>query len=153
MAEGWLRHFGGDRLDAVSAGTKPKRVHPLAIEVMAECGVDISGHSSDQVRDYETDPFDLVVTVCDRAKASCPVFPRAMQMIHRSFEDPDDPRLSDDQLRPIFRRVRDEIRDWAYQFVQSRITSHLPRSVLGQDYRIDRTKNPGLSEKGGHDGS
>ena len=153
MAEGWLRHLGGDRLDVVSAGTKPKCVHPLAIEVMAECGVDISGHSSDQVRDYEIDPFHLVVTVCDRAKASCPVFPRAAQMIHRSFEDPDDPHLSDDQLRPIFRRVRDEIRDWACQFVQSRVTSRLPRSVLGQDHRIDRMKNPGLSEKGDHDGS
>ncbi len=118
MAEGWLRHFaGGSDIEVFSAGTHPKGVHPLAIEVMSEAGVDISAHTSDHVSRYQHDAFDVVVTVCDSAKEACPVFPGAKRTVHHSFEDPDDPRLSPDELKRLFRRIRDEIRDWARQFI------------------------------------
>lgn len=117
MAEGWLRHFGGDRVEVKSAGTQPKGVHPLAIEVMREAGVDISGHTSDHVDQYRDTRFDVAVTVCDSARESCPVFPNADRHLHRSFEDPDYPDLAQEELRQVFRRIRDEIRDWAEEFL------------------------------------
>lgn len=117
MAEGWLRHFGGERVRVSSAGTHPKGVHPVAIEVMAEAGVDIRGHTSDHVSLYADQPFDVVVTVCDSAKEACPTFPGAKRVVHRGFEDPDKPAASPEDLRQTFRRIRDEIRDWAATFV------------------------------------
>lgn len=109
-----------------SAGTEPKGVHPLAIQVMAEAGVDISGQPSEHVDTYAESMFDFVVTVCDRAKEACPVYwsksesenRGATRMIHRAFEDPDQFGLSDEQLLPVFHRVRDEIRDWAKQMMK-----------------------------------
>lgn len=117
MAEGWLRHFGGDAVEVFSAGTAPKGVHPLAIEVMAEAGVDISRHTSDSVANYLNDEFDVVVTVCDNAKEACPVFPGAKRTVHRAFEDPDYPDMPPDEFREVFRRIRDEIRGWAGEFI------------------------------------
>lgn len=109
MAHGWLQHLGADRVTVFSAGTEPKGVHPMAIRVMAEVGVDISGHTSDHVDRYLGDEFDLVLTVCDSARESCPVFPGARRTLHRSFEDPDDPDMSEAELTDVFRRIRDEI--------------------------------------------
>lgn len=117
MAHGWSQHFGGDRLEVFSAGTQPKGVHPLAIEVMREAGVDISGHTSDHVSQYLDRDFDLVITVCDSAKETCPVFPGARRTLHHSFEDPDYPDMPRDELKAIFIRVRDEIRDWSETLV------------------------------------
>jgi arsenate reductase len=119
MAEGWLRHFGGDGVEVCSAGTQPKGVHPLAIEVMAEAGVDITGHTSDHVSKYQHDTFDFVVTVCDSAKEACPVFPGAGSVVHRGFEDPDKPGLAPAEAKAVFERIRDEIRDWARDFVRA----------------------------------
>ena len=109
MGEGWIRHDLGDRVEVVSAGTHPSAVHPLAIRVMAEAGVDISGHRSKGIADLESRAFDLVVTVCDSARESCPVLPGARKTIHRSFEDPAAAGSGDEAL-PVFCRVRDEIR-------------------------------------------
>src|SRR5512138_1971100 len=109
MGEGWLRHDLGDRVDVVSAGTRPSYVHPKAIQVMAEAGVDISSHSSKSVESVRALPFDLVVTVCDAAREACPVFPGAKKSVHHTFEDPVHAGSGDDAL-PVFRRVRDEIR-------------------------------------------
>ena len=109
MAHGWLRQIGGNRVNVSSAGTEPKGVHPIAIRVMNEVGVDISDHTSDHVNLYLNEDFELVLTVCDSAKVSCPVFPGASRTIHRSFEDPDYPDLTDDELTSVFRRIRDEI--------------------------------------------
>ena len=89
MAHGWLRQIGGDRVAVCSAGTVPKGVHPIAIGVMSEVEIDISAHSSDHVDRYLEDEFDLVLTVCDSARESCPVFSRARRTVHQSFEDPD----------------------------------------------------------------
>jgi arsenate reductase len=110
MGEGWLRHDLGDRVEAFSAGTRPSFVHPRAIEVMAEAGVDLSSHASKSVESLKAIPFDLVVTVCDSAREACPVFPGARRTVHHAFEDPAHAGSGDDAL-PIFRRVRDEIRD------------------------------------------
>lgn len=117
MAEGWLRYFGGASTEVFSAGTVPKGLHPKAIEVMAEAGVDISGQTSDHVDQYLTQRFDLVITVCDNAKEACPIFPHADKVNHHAFDDPDVPGLSPDEQGAMFRRVRDEVRDWARSLV------------------------------------
>ena len=109
IGEGWLRHDLGDRVEVYSAGTRPSFVHPRAIQVMAEAGVDLSAHTSKSVETLKAFPFDLVVTVCDSARESCPVLPGARKTGHRAFEDPVHAGAGDDAL-PVFRRVRDEIR-------------------------------------------
>lgn len=109
MAHGWLRHLGGERVAVSSAGTVPKGVHPVAVRVMAEVGIDISGHTSDSVDDYVSDDFDLVLTVCDDAKEACPVFPGVGRALHQAFEDPDYPGMGEEEFTDVFRRVRDEI--------------------------------------------
>jgi arsenate reductase len=88
MAEGWVRHDLGDRVDVDSAGTHPCYVHPFAIRVMAEAGVDLSAHTSKSVDRFIDRPIDLVVTVCDSARESCPVFSGARRLIHEPIPDP-----------------------------------------------------------------
>src|SRR5271154_7486883 len=88
MAEGLLRHDAGDRFEVESAGTKPSHVRPEAIAVMRELGIDISGHRSKSVDEFAAQSFDCVLTVCDNAKESCPVFPGRTAIIHKNFEDP-----------------------------------------------------------------
>ncbi len=122
MAEGWLRHLGGGRIEVDSAGTEPKGVHPLAVRVMAEVGIDISGHTSDQVDTCLGEDYDLVVTVCDTARESCPVFPGAKRLLHRAFEDPDYPWKSEKELAGVFRRVRDEIGSFCRALVGREVT-------------------------------
>ena len=109
IAEGWLRHDLGHLVEVRSAGTRPSFVHPRAIQVMAEAGVDLSSHTSKSVGDLGPLPFDLVVTVCDAAREACPVFPGARRTVHHAFEDPAEAGTGDDAL-PTFRRVRDQIR-------------------------------------------
>jgi arsenate reductase len=119
MAHGWLAHLGGDDVEVDSAGTKPGGVHPLSIHVMQEIGIDLSGHTSDPIEAYLEQSFDAVITVCDSAKEACPVFPGATRTIHHAFDDPDDKTgtLSDAEMLPTFRRVRDEIGEWARGFL------------------------------------
>ena len=109
MAEGWLRHLGQGRVAAASAGTHPRGVHPLAVKVMAEVGIHVTSHRSDPVEGYVGREFDLVWTVCDAARETCPVFPVAKRQLHHGFEDPDRAGLDDEELLAIFRRTRDEI--------------------------------------------
>jgi arsenate reductase len=121
MAHGWLAHFMPDAR-VFSAGTRPKGVHPLAIDVMREKGIDISTHTSDHVDRYQDEHFDTVVTVCDAAKEACPVFPNAKRTVHRSFEDPDHPELAQRDpaaFRALFCRIRDEIEAWAQDFARA----------------------------------
>src|SRR5215831_6595230 len=107
MAEGLLRHIAGDRFDVFSAGTHPKTLHPGSVEAMKEVNIDISGHRSKDIAVYAHDTFDYVITVCDRAKEHCPVFPGAAP-IHWSFDDPAE--APQDKQLETFRRVREEIR-------------------------------------------
>lgn len=115
MAEGFARHLHGDRIEPFSAGTRPGTVDPRAIAVMAEAGVDLSGGRSKHVDELANVGLDWVVTVCDHANETCPVFPGSVRRIHVGFDDP--PRLAadaeneDDALGP-YRRVRDEIRSF-----------------------------------------
>ncbi len=110
IAEGLLRQLGGDRFEVFSAGTEATRVRPLAIQVMAELGIDISGQHSKILDRYVNEPFDEVITVCDTAAEVCPVFPGAVHRRHWSFEDPSKAIGSEAEQFAVYRRVRDEIR-------------------------------------------
>lgn len=102
----------GDRYIGYSAGTEVTRVHPLAIEVMREIGIDISDHRSKPLQEFFDSDIDIVVTVCDGAKAVCPVFPGARRTIHQGFTDPSSSMDSDEEKFTTFRTVRDEITRW-----------------------------------------
>ncbi len=118
MAEGWLRKLGGDRYESLSAGAKPSGyVHPLAIKAMAEVGVDITGHRSKSINEFAGQTLDVLVTVCDNARESCPVFAGAKRTIHQSFNDPAHATGSEEEKLRVFRRVRDEIRAWIVEFI------------------------------------
>lgn len=115
MAEGWARVLKGDIVEAFSAGIETHGLDPLAVKVMAEAGVDISGHRSKLLDELKDVGFDCVITVCDRADETCPVFPGKVKRVHRGFDDP--PRLAKDAKSEVealghYRRVRDEIRDF-----------------------------------------
>ena len=109
MAEGLLRHMAGDRFDVYSAGTKPSVVNPLAIRVMAERGIDISGHRSKHLDEFRSQSFDYVITVCDDAAESCPMFPGRAHRIHWNFPDPAAISGTEGEKLTFFRRVRDDI--------------------------------------------
>ena len=110
MAEGLLRAMAGDRLDVFSAGTRPAGLNPNATAAMAEIGIDISGHRSKSVDEFLGQAFDYVITVCDSARESCPVFPGQARQIHHDFEDP--AAAPADRQLAVFRNVRDELREW-----------------------------------------
>jgi arsenate reductase (thioredoxin) len=112
MAEGLLRHYAGDRFEVESAGTKPSHVRPEAIAAMNELGIDISGQRSKSINEFAGQRFDYVLTVCDNAKESCPIFPGKTVTIHQSFEDPAAIQGSAEERRAAFRRVRDELRQY-----------------------------------------
>lgn len=118
MAEGWLRHLGADRFEAYSAGTHPVGLNPGAVDVMREVGVDISGQRSKHLSELTDQPFDAVITVCDRAKESCPVFPGRSQVLHWSFDDPASATGTQEERKRVFQRVRDEIREKIVEFMQ-----------------------------------
>jgi arsenate reductase (thioredoxin) len=109
MAEGLLRAAAGGHIEVESAGTEATRVHPLAIEAMAERGIDITGHTSKTLDRFLDQPWDDVITVCDSANETCPVFPKAGRRIHWSFEDPSKATGSEEARLAVFRRIRDEI--------------------------------------------
>jgi arsenate reductase len=112
MAEGLLRHDAGDRFEVSSAGTRPSHVRPEAIAVMKELGIDISDHRSKSVDEFAGQTFDYVLTVCDTAKESCPVFPGHTNRLHESFEDPAAAGGSEQARLSAFRRVRDQLREY-----------------------------------------
>ena len=116
MAEGLLRHDAGDRFEVFSAGTKPSHVRPEAIAAMRELGIDISGHRSKSVGEFDGQHFDYVLTVCDNAKETCPIFPGETIRIHQNFEDPANVRGTDQERLDVYRRVRDELRTYLNRF-------------------------------------
>ena len=119
MAEGLLRHDGGNRFEVQSAGVTPSEVRPEAIAAMGEIGIDISAHRSKSVTEFAGKPFDYVITVCDNARARCPIFPGSAERIHWSFDDPAAIAGSGTERLAAFRRVRDEIRAKLGAFIRS----------------------------------
>jgi arsenate reductase len=109
MAEGWLRHLGGDQFEAYSAGTEATHVRPLAIRAMAEVGIDISRQESKTLERYLQQPFDAVITVCDQANEACPVFSDAKERLHWSFPDPSRASGTEAEQLAVYRVVRDAI--------------------------------------------
>jgi len=119
MAEGLLREFGGDEFEVESAGVAPSNVRREAIEAMREIGVDISKHRSKSIDEFRGCDFDYIITVCDNARESCPVFPGNATRIHQSFIDPPPETVGDYQSRlKVFREVRDELREWLSDFAR-----------------------------------
>jgi len=117
MAEGLLRNIAGNRFDVFSAGTRPTQVRPEAIAVMRELGIDISHQRSKNVTEFAGQPFDYVLTVCDHAKESCPVFFSShTETIHRNFEDPAASQGSEAETLAGFRRIRDQLSHYLRNF-------------------------------------
>lgn len=112
MAEGYLRHFAGDKATVYSAGIETHGLNPGAVATMKEDGIDISSHTSNHVDEYRHIPFDLVLTVCDHAREHCPWFPTQARRIHHSFRDPAKATGSEEEIMATFREVRDEIRSY-----------------------------------------
>jgi len=111
MAEGFLRELGAGRFDVASAGTEARGLNPLAVQAMAEEGIDISLQESKTLDRYTSEPFDLVITVCDEANEACPYFPNAKERRHWSFPDPSAVQGDDETRFAAFRVVRDAVRE------------------------------------------
>ena len=112
IAEGLINSLYADRFEAVSGGTTATRVHPGAIKAMAEIGIDISGHRSKSIDEFEGRPFDYVVMVCDEKQTDCPFFSGGKDYIHHAFDDPAACTGTDDEVLACFRRTREEIKKW-----------------------------------------
>ena len=110
MAEGLVNHYLGDRFQAFSAGTEATRVNPLAIQVLAELGIDISRHHSKTLDEFSGQRFDQVITLCDAANEQCPLFFGGVERVHIGFDDPSRLSGTPEEVLPEFRRVRDAIR-------------------------------------------
>jgi arsenate reductase len=116
MAEGLLRHDGGDLFEVFSAGTRPSHVRPEAVTAMHEVGIDITSHRSKSLDEFAGQHFDYVLTVCDNAKESCPIYPGQTVTIHHNFEDPASVQGLAEEKLAAFRRVRDELRSYLANF-------------------------------------
>lgn len=133
MAEAYLRHFAKGEVEIFSAGTNPKGIHPFTVDVLAEDGIDISEQTSDQVSRFEDLEFDFVLTVCDRAQESCPVFPGDGLRFHYSFTDPAAVRGTDEEVKKAFISVRDEIRNYCRGFAKL----YLNKDFIWEDKAVD----------------
>ncbi|RFS26729.1 arsenate reductase ArsC [Chitinophaga silvatica] len=118
IAEGYLRYFAGDKAEIYSAGVETHGVNPRAIAIMAEDGIDISHHTSNNITEYSQIPFDYVITVCDNAKERCPFFPTTAQKFHENFPDPAKATGTEEEILQQFRNVRQLIKDYSQTFVQ-----------------------------------
>jgi arsenate reductase len=128
MAEGFLRRLGGSAYEAASAGTEPGELHPLAVAVMAEEGIDISGQRAKSVDDFVQQQFDYVITLCDDANESCPIFPNARHRLHWSFPDPSAASGTREERLAVFRTVRDGIKARLKEIVSGQSDSQQPRA-------------------------
>lgn len=116
MAEALLRHHGGDAFEVFSAGTEPKGINPLTLRVLAEAGIDASFARSKSVTEFLGQSFDYVVTVCDQARQSCPVFPGVHESLHWGYEDPAAAEGTDEERLRVFRRILIQIGERVAQF-------------------------------------
>lgn len=117
MAEGALRYYRGNDFEVFSAGTKPSSVNSTAVKVMKEIGIDISGQRSKHVDEFKGQKMDYVITVCDNAKESCPIFPGATKVMHWPFPDPPHGQSDSEETLAEFRKVRDMIIDRFKSFI------------------------------------
>lgn len=128
MAEGLVNHDLGGKVKAFSAGIRPSRVNPRAIQVMGELGIDISHHRSKSVDDLAGEKFDLVITVCDQAQEQCPLFPGDTEVIHVGFPDPAKATGTETEILTVFRRVRDGVREQLGQVLRQKLGERREKS-------------------------
>lgn len=121
IAHGYLQHFAGNKAEVYSAGIETHGVNPKAIQVMAEDGIDISKHTSNNVDEYIDIPFDYVITVCDNANEACPFFPGKVERFHQNFPDPAKAKGTEEEIMDEFRRVREMIKIYSLQFIKNHI--------------------------------
>ena len=119
MAEGFLRELAGERCESFSAGVAPTAINPLAIKVMDEEGIDITGQVSQSADEFKNQEFDYVVTVCDNARQACPVYPGEYKSLHWELEDPADAEGTEEEKLDVFRETRDKIKNNVIQFLNS----------------------------------
>ncbi|ADY51162.1 protein tyrosine phosphatase [Pseudopedobacter saltans DSM 12145] len=117
IAEGYLRHFAGQKAEVFSAGVETHGVNPKAIATMKDDGIDISNHTSNNIDEYRDIDFDFVITVCDNAKERCPFFPTKARKFHYNFPDPAKAIGTDEEIATEFRKVRQQIKDYCENFV------------------------------------
>jgi arsenate reductase len=115
MAEAFFKTLFPERFEAYSAGTQPEKLNPFVVKAMGEVGMDISGNRAKSVDEFKGNKFDLVVTVCDQAKETCPYFPGAKDYLHRNFEDPSTFSGSEEEIMEKVRQVRDNIKEWVLE--------------------------------------
>lgn len=128
IAEGYLRHFAKGAAEIYSAGIETHGVNPRAIKIMAEDHIDISGHTSNHVDEYKDIDFDYLITVCDNANEACPYFPGKVKRFHYNFPDPAKATGTEEEIMNEFRRVRDMIKVYASEFVDTHLTPLRPAS-------------------------
>jgi arsenate reductase (thioredoxin) len=121
IAEGYLKHFAGDKAEVWSAGVETHGVNPRAVAIMKEDGIDISRQTSNNINEYRDIDFDYVITVCDNAKERCPWFPSKAEKFHYNFPDPAKATGSEEEIMGKFREVRDMIKEYSRKFVQDRL--------------------------------
>ena len=119
MAEGFLRELGGESCEAFSAGVAPTAINPLAVEVMNEAGIDITGQVSQSADEFTDEKFSFVITVCDNARATCPVYPGEYKSLHWDLADPADAEGTKEEKLIVFRETRDKIKNSVIQFLDS----------------------------------
>ena len=118
IAEGFLRHYAGNKAVIYSAGIETHGVNPRAIAIMKEVEIDISKHTSNNIDEYKTIDFDFVITVCDNAKENCPYFPSNAKKLHYNFPDPAKAKGTEDEILEQFRIVRQLIEEYSAKFVE-----------------------------------
>lgn len=121
IAEGYLKHFAKGNAEIFSAGVETHGVNPRAIETMQEDGIDISGHTSNNISEYSEIGFDFIITVCDNAKERCPYFPSKAKMVHYNFPDPAKASGTETEIKNEFRAVREMIKNYCEQFISENL--------------------------------
>ncbi|MDZ4725992.1 MAG: arsenate reductase ArsC [Leptospira sp.] len=121
MAEGWIRHYAGDRAEVYSAGIETHGVNPRAIQTMKDAGIDISKHTSNHIDEYRNIPFDFMITVCDHANENCPYFPSTAKRFHNNFKDPAKLKGTEEEIKKAFATAREEIRIYSQEFVEKNL--------------------------------
>jgi arsenate reductase len=135
MAEALVNHYFGDRFEAQSAGTHPTQINPYAIVVLDEVGIDISHQRSKSIDEFKNQTFDTAVTVCDRAKESCPFFPGASKILHKSFEDPAKIKGTHAEVTQAFREARNAIMEW----IKNEFIMNTDRNDTDMEFKTTQT--------------